>query len=118
MTRRYGIRAAGRIWANDRGSTTVASALIIATVVVLCLVVLLAGTNLVNHRRAGVAADLSAVAGALALQRGDPACTNAQHIARTNNAEITSCEEDGEDVQVVVERLGRTATARAGPAES
>lgn len=120
-----GIRLVGIRWLkllklpklDDRGSTTIMSALFTTAIVVLSMAALLAATNLVQQRRASVAADLTAVAGAIAAQRGYSACESAQRIAQENDAVLSSCEKEGEDVEVVVVKQERTATARAGPAE-
>jgi len=76
------------------------------------------------HRRAQSAADLSALAGAVARQRGEDACSGAADVARGNEAELLACEVLGDDVRVTVrvpspalaghtwEMIGR---ARAGP---
>lgn len=101
---------------EEEGSTTVAAALFIAAFVALTLVGVAAGVNVVKARQAAVAADLSAVAGAVAAQEGDKACEAAERIASANRARVLTCEIDGEDVQVTVERRNKEATARAGPA--
>ena len=44
------------------------------------------------HRRAQSAADLAALAGAVARQRGEDACGGAADVARGNGAELTACE--------------------------
>lgn len=79
----------------------------------------------VAHRTAQAAADLAAVAGATALQRGRDPCATAADIAVANGASLTSCTVDGRDVLVDVSVrgprwLGQEADldgrARAGPA--
>ena len=114
---------------RDKGSATVLSLALIC-------VLLLAGSltwaildAALAHRRAGAAADLSAIAGALA--NGD-ACTAAFRVAQANAAHLESCDVDGRDVTVTVsvapspvvawiaERAGAptprvTSSARAGP---
>ena len=54
------------------------------------------------HRRAQSAADLSALAGAAALQDGGDPCERAGAIARRNGALLRRCEVDGWDVAVAV----------------
>lgn len=108
--------ATARLLREEDGSTTVAAALFIAAFVVLTLVGVTAGVRVVQARQAAVAADLSAVAGAVAAQEGDDACEAAGKIAQANHAHLVNCELDGEDVQVSVERKERKATSRAGPA--
>jgi secretion/DNA translocation related TadE-like protein len=77
------------------------------------------------HRHAQSAADLVALAGAVAHQRGEDACTRAGSVARGNDASLTACTLAGADVVVTVEvpspeLAGHTFTvrgsARAGPA--
>nr|WP_120491484.1 Rv3654c family TadE-like protein [Corynebacterium lactis] len=103
-------------WRGEEGSTTVLSALLIAAVVGLMMVAVAAGATLVAARKAAVAADLSAVAGAVAAQESDDACDASRRIAAENGARLLSCGRFGEDVQVEIERSGRRKAARAGPA--
>ncbi len=75
------------------------------------------------HRRAQSAADLSALAGAAALQDGGDACRRAGSIAARNGAALRRCEVDDWTVTVVVSRELRlpgssmelAARGRAGP---
>jgi secretion/DNA translocation related TadE-like protein len=76
------------------------------------------------HRTAQAAADLSALAGAAALQEGEDACGAAGRIAGGNHASLTSCRVRGEEVVVEVTVTGPrwlgqeedlSASARAGP---
>lgn len=105
-----------RLHHDEEGSTTVAAALFIAAFVALTMVGVAAGVGVVKARQAAVAADLSAVAGAVAAQEGDNACEAAKKIASANQARVLTCDVDGEDVQVKVERRDKKATSRAGPA--
>jgi secretion/DNA translocation related TadE-like protein len=102
----------------------------------LLLVVSLLGASLgrllVDQRRAASAADLAALAGATAVQRGLDGCGAAREAAARNQAELVACSVTGE--QVVVRAavrssvpgglLGRSRTvaveadARAGPVTS
>lgn len=77
------------------------------------------------HRSAQSAADLAALAGAAARQRGEDSCANAARLAAANHAALTGCVVAGGDVLVTVvvdgpRWLGQdsdlTAQARAGPA--
>jgi secretion/DNA translocation related TadE-like protein len=79
------------------------------------------------RHQAEAAADLAALAGAQAAVDGDDACEAARRIAAANDGVLTSCEVDGEIVEVRVDvdgsrLLGRvwtlTGRARAGPAAS
>ncbi len=78
----------------------------------------------VAHRSAQAAADLAAVAGATAVQRGRDPCAVAGDIAADNGARLTACTVSGQDVLVDVSVagprwLGQEADlvgrARAGP---
>lgn len=104
-----------RLLRDDRGSTTVTGAFITALVLALALAAIHAGAGLVEQRRAGIAADLAAVAGAVDAQRGGGGCDAAGQIAVANGSELAGCARDGEDVQVTVQRGERTVVARAGP---
>lgn len=76
-----------------------------------------------THRRAQSAADLSALAGAAALQDGGEACQRAQVIARRNAAKLRDCRVEGWNVAVEVSStirlpggsLDLAARGRAGP---
>jgi secretion/DNA translocation related TadE-like protein len=77
-----------------------------------------------RHRVAQSAADLSALAGAAALQKGGNACLSAAALARRNRAQLTGCRVSGWNVEVTVRSEGEvwgmnqalTARGRAGPA--
>jgi secretion/DNA translocation related TadE-like protein len=82
------------------------------------------GALVVDHRRAQAAADLAALAGALAGARGEPPCAAAGAVAGLNDAELLDCFLDGPTVTVRVEVSGPhwlgqqadlEASARAGP---
>ena len=52
------------------------------------------------------AADLAALSGAQALQRGQDGCAEASRVAAANNAGVTACDVVGEDVLLrVADRL-------------
>jgi secretion/DNA translocation related TadE-like protein len=76
------------------------------------------------HRSAQAAADLAALAGAGAHQRGQDGCSGAAALADANGARLEACEVLGDDVAVTVVVAGPrwlgqesdlTAQARAGP---
>lgn len=110
----------------DRGAASV----LVATCVVLLLTIG-AGLGVVaalvrSHRSAQSAADLAALAGATARQRGEDACALAAALARANDAVLVTCSLLGDDVLVDVEVSGPrwlgqtadlTARARAGPGQ-
>lgn len=90
------------------------------------LVLSFQGGVLVAQRRVQSAADLAALAGASALQRGDDACAAAGPIAARNGAALERCAVDGQELLVTLSlagprALGRSvdvrASARAGPAQ-
>jgi secretion/DNA translocation related TadE-like protein len=90
------------------------------------LVLAFQGGVLVAQRRVQSAADLAALAGASALQRGDDGCAAAGMVARRNGAALRHCAVDAQELLVTVSRagpraLGRAvevrASARAGPAQ-
>lgn len=110
-----GPESGSRLLRDDRGSTTVTGAFITALVLALALAAIHTGAGLVEQRRAGIAADLAAVAGAVDAQRGGGGCAAAGQIAVANGSELAGCARDGEDVQVTVQRGERAAVARAGP---
>lgn len=111
---------AGTLARDEAGSTTTASALLIAAIAVLAVGLIGAGGVLADQARARTAADLAAVAGAVAgLRSGDEggSCVAAGRIAGANAADLLDCRRTGEDVTVTVDVDGRRATARAGPTE-
>ncbi len=110
---------------DERGSATL---LVLAMAGVLLLVGAALGVVVAMvraHRAAESAADLAALAGAQALQRGGDPCGRAAEIARANDARLSACSSRGSVVTVRVivagpHWLGQSADlsaeARAGPA--
>jgi secretion/DNA translocation related TadE-like protein len=110
--------------ASEAGSATVLGVQVIGMLAILTLVCVAVAAVVLAHRRAQAAADLGSLAGAAALQRGDPACAAASDVARRNYGVLRSCLVLGETVTVRVEvttppLLGQVrhtvAVARAGP---
>lgn len=108
---------------DDSGAATI---LAVAMMGFLVIVTLAAGGVVgvvAAHRRAQSAADLSALAGASALQDGGDACRRAGSIAALNGATMRTCEVDDWTVAVVVAReihlpgssMELAARGRAGP---
>ena len=108
----------------DRGSAS----LLVVSLTGVVLLLGLAGAFLTAtgaaQRRAQAAADLAALAGANAHQRGGDACVAAGQVADRNGVESTACQVEGNDVVVTVllagpEFLGHSweliGRARAGP---
>ncbi|WP_313814105.1 Rv3654c family TadE-like protein [Glutamicibacter sp.] len=91
----------------QRGSSTVAVAGIVATVLLLAAAVLGFSAAGRATMQAGTAADLAALAAAdtaRGLRSGDP-CGTAAQVAGANHAELSSCriEADGTTVRVAVD---------------
>ena len=119
-----GQRSAGA----DTGSASVYVLAGLALVGLLASALLAVVVAIGARHRAEAAADLAALAGASAHQRGSDACTEARVVASANGAVLVACHVDpGGDVAVAVTvRLpallaGRGlspagASARAGPA--
>ena len=109
---------------EERGAAALL-AVTFALVVLLCTAAaVLGGRLLADQRRAAAAADLAALAGAAAVQRGLGGCSAAERVAAANDAVLTACRVDGEEVRLAartdsVRLLGGlvrpTAEARAGP---
>ena len=110
-----------------RGEGGSASVLVVALTGVVLLLGL-AGAFLTAtgsaHRRVQAAADLAALAGAAAHQRGDDACAASGLVADDNGADSTTCHLEGDDVVVEVSLVGPeflghswelVGRARAGP---
>jgi secretion/DNA translocation related TadE-like protein len=121
-TRRAGRRS--RAGGDQRGAAAL-MAVTLSVVLLLCTTVgVAAGRWLSDQRRAAAAADLAALAGAAAVQRGLDGCAQAHRIANANGAVLTGCTVRGQVVQLAVRTdsarfLGRlvrpSAEARAGP---
>ncbi len=104
---------------NERGAAALLAPGLAAVVLFLALAVALVGRLVVDQRRAAVAADLAALAGATAVQHDRDACAAVSALARRNGATVVSCEVRGEVVRVRVSvdglrALGRTWSVRAG----
>ncbi|NLU83355.1 Rv3654c family TadE-like protein [Rhodococcus sp. HNM0569] len=109
---------------GDAGGAAIVGAFAAAVLVAVTAGVVHVGAAVAARHRAQAAADLSAIAGAYALDRGiEVACGRAESLAETNGATVDECRVDGWTVTVEVTAdvpwVGRTAhaTARAGPVE-
>jgi len=109
---------------RDEGGVAVVVALGLLAVLALVAAVSVGTVAIVlAHRRAQTAADLAALAGASALQRGDDPCLAAARIARRHDAALGQCLVDGQTLGVTTTVAlpsvlgGRLvpARARAGP---
>jgi secretion/DNA translocation related TadE-like protein len=112
---------------GECGTATILAVVLCGAVLVCTSVAVAGGRLLADHRRAAAAADLSALAGAAAVQRGASGCPAAEEVAAANEAVLVGCRVDGEEVQVEVRTdsvrwLGQLARpraeARAGPVET
>ena len=116
-----------RPMADGAGSAAVlATALVGVLVIVTMLVTVVAGA-VTDQRRLEAAADLGALAGASAAQRGDDACAAAGSVTDRNGAHVPACSVSGDIVTLRVGRVTRgvlgmrltlAATARGGPASA
>ncbi|MBV7294493.1 flp pilus-assembly TadE/G-like family protein [Corynebacterium sp. TAE3-ERU12] len=103
-------------WRAHRGSTTITAALMTSAIAVVVAAVLIAATALIDQHRAHNAADLAAIGAATVKQRGVAhPCRTAARIAHANNAHLTECNTDGEDIIVSVDVGQQLGSARAGP---
>jgi secretion/DNA translocation related TadE-like protein len=112
---------------EQRGAATVLVLPFVGVLALVTVVLAFQGGVLVTQRRVQAAADLAALAGAAALQRGQDGCAAASAVAGRNGARLSDCQVSGvagRDVVVTAERdgpavLGRSVTveasARAGP---
>lgn len=108
----------------ESGAATVLGLSMIALLLMVTVACVGATGVVATHRRAQAAADLAALAGAGALELGQPACARAAGIARHNAASVDRCDVEGQEIVVEVssrtpELLGTSypmrARARAGP---
>lgn len=115
---------------HRRGERGAATILVTACLGVLLLVgcaLAVVAAMVTAHRAAQAAADLAALAGATAAQRGDDPCSAAAAVAAANGARLAGCSAVAGDVTVRVtvpgpRWLGQphdlAAEARAGPADA
>lgn len=110
--------------ASERGSTTVNAVVMIGVLATVALLVASAGGLITAHRTAAAAADLAALAGAEAMQSGQPGCAAAQRIAEANRARLLACRPQGKVITLTVAVQADVAfgsqftlrgRARAGP---
>lgn len=110
----------------DRGSAAVYAVMAVGLLVVAALGAVTVAGIVAGHRKAAAAADLAALAGASAVQRGRPACAAAVEIAEANRSRLVGCSVLGPVVQVEVivevgspfETWSMRGRARAGPVRS
>lgn len=109
---------------DERGAVTLVVAAVAGVLVAVSLVVVTGGQLLVAQRRAGRSADLGALAGAVASQRGGDPCAAARRLVAVHDDRVTRCTVIGQRVRVVVagdvrvlaaRTITVTARAQAGP---
>ncbi|MDV6262556.1 flp pilus-assembly TadE/G-like family protein [Rhodococcus yunnanensis] len=110
---------------DDEGGATVLAALAMSALIAVVVMVMHVGSAVGARHQAQSAADLAALAGAGALDRGVvDACESARALSVRMGTELRECTIDDWDVIVTVGQpvfLGRfgmsdaTASARAGP---
>ena len=116
--------ADGRRCRTERGQGVVLALPLVGVLVTVTVMLAVLGSVVVAQRRAQSAADLAALAGGAADQRGHDACAAAAGLARRNGAVLEACRvlDGAVSVRAVLEvsgLLGRSVTvraeARAGP---
>ena len=109
---------------EERGAVTVLAVALLGLVLLVGAALGVAAAMVVDHRRAQAAADLAALAGATAHQRGEDGCRAAARMAVANGGALGGCRVEGDAVVVEVRVtgprwLGQVADlsgrARAGP---
>ena len=110
---------------GQQGSAAVLAVGLVGVLVAVTALVAALGGMVVDQRRVEAAADLAALAGAAAAQRGNDGCAAARSVARRNDGRVDRCTVAGSVVEVRVVRTGRQvlgrrvtvrSTTRAGPA--
>lgn len=111
--------------ARERGAATVLVTACLGVLLLTGCALAVVAAMVAAHRTAQAAADLAALAGAVAVRDGGDPCSAAGSVASDNGARLTACAVDGDEVTVAVEApgprwLGQShdlaARARAGPA--
>ncbi|MFC5729151.1 MULTISPECIES: Rv3654c family TadE-like protein [Nocardioides] len=114
---------------DERGAATVLAVAMSGALLLVGAATGVVAAIFVAHRQAQAAADLAALAGATAVadHHGRDPCGQAADVAAANDAALSSCAVEGEDVVVEVVVVGPrwlgqdedlTARARAGPASA
>lgn len=110
---------------DEHGSATLPAIALLGVLLLVGAALGVVAAAFVDHRRAQAAADLGALAGAVALQRGEDGCGRAATVAAANGAELLECDVAGEEVAIEVRVRGPdllgwqgdlVGSARAGPA--
>lgn len=110
--------------AAERGAATVLVTACLGLLLLLGCALAVVAAMVVAHRSAQAAADLAALAGAVAAGQGGDPCAAASAVAADNGARLVRCATVGPEVSVEVEVAGPAwlgqrhdlaAAARAGP---
>lgn len=110
--------------ADERGSAMPFAVACLGLVLLVGAALGVVAAMVAAHRTAQAAADLAALAGASAVQRGADGCAAADAIARANGGIVDDCAVAEQDVTVIVrvagprwlgQRADLSARARAGP---
>jgi secretion/DNA translocation related TadE-like protein len=109
--------------AEEEGFATVAAVALIGLMLTVALVAAGITALIATHRKASVAADLGALAGATAARSGEAPCDVAARIVNANGATVMTCTVAEDDVLLTVRArppgalsgLELRARARAGP---
>ena len=110
---------------DEKGVATVMAIGLMGVVLVVTVVAVAIATLVGARHRAETAADLGALAGAVAIRDGSDACGAAARVAAANDGLLASCVLADRTVEITVsvttgQLLGRrwklTGVARAGPA--
>lgn len=119
------MRPARRVARGDDGAATLLVTACLGLLLLVGAALAVIAAMIAAHRSAQAAADLAALAGALAVRDGGEVCGAASDVAAANGARVTRCSVAGDDVTVRVEVAGPrwlgqrhdlAAEARAGPA--
>lgn len=95
----------------ERGSGTVLAVGSLALIAMLAWAVVVAGTFVLAAHRARGAADLAALDAAAERVRGGDPCARAALSARTNGAELVTCQVTGDEIEFAVRIQVRLRTA-------
>jgi secretion/DNA translocation related TadE-like protein len=87
---------------SDRGSGSMIMLGVMMIIGALSVVGVCIAGYLVAGHRARAAADLAALSGAGAISRGLDGCRAARDNARANDAEITRCDQVGDEIDFVI----------------
>lgn len=102
---------------EERGSATIVGCFLMAALVVVTATLVHVGSAVASRHRAQAAADLAALAVAVALDRGsEQACGQAERIATRMRVRVRACTVDGWDA--IVEVAAEVTTALPGAGEA